>query len=106
MSKVLAGIPGVLCDIDDILISGSRLQEVLECIHAAGLTLNKQKCEFSRDYLSFLGHIIDNNGISPDPEKTAAINEMETPQTPTELRRFMGMVNQLGKFTPHIAQAH
>ena len=60
MSKVLAGILGVLCHIDDILISGSnqqehdaRLQEVLERIQAAGLTLNEQKCEFSRDHLTF-----------------------------------------------------
>ena len=54
--------------------------------------------------LKFLGHIISKNGISPDPEKTKAVKEMEAPTNVTELRRFMGIVNQLGKFSPRIAQ--
>ena len=42
-------------------------------------------------------------GIRPDPQKTSAIEEMETPHNITDLRRFMGMTNQLGKFSPNIA---
>ena len=56
----------------------------------------------SRKFI-FLGHRINRNGVAPDPNKTAAILKMETPKTVSELRRFMGMVNQLGKFSPHIA---
>ena len=37
-------------------------------------------------------------------ENTAAVREMNAPTSVTELRRFMGMVNQLGKFTPNLAQ--
>ena len=41
----------------------------------------------------------------PDPAKTSvAVAEMERPQSITELRRFMGMVNWLGKFTPNMAE--
>ena len=36
--------------------------------------------------------------------KTAAIELMESPKSVTKLRRFLGMVNQLGKFSPHIAE--
>ena len=36
--------------------------------------------------------------------KTAAIKEMPPPKTVSELRRFMGMINQLGKFSPNIAE--
>ena len=67
------------------------------------MTLNKEKCKFNQESLYFLGHRIDRNGVSPDPNKTAAILKMETPKTVSELRRFMGMVNQLGKCSPHIA---
>ena len=42
--------------------------------------------------------------ISLDPLKTAAIKEMPPPKTVSELRRFMGMINQLGKFSPNIAE--
>ena len=67
------------------------------------MTRNKEKCEFNQESLYFLGHRIDRNGVAPDPNKTAAILKMETPKTVSELRRFMGIVNQLGKFSPHIA---
>ena len=52
------------------------------------------------DVTTFLGHVIDEHGASPDPSKTKAVAEMETPKSFSELRRFMGMTNQLGKFTP------
>ena len=75
----------------------------LERIAAAGATLNPEKCEFERNKLKFLGHLIDGNGIQVDPDKTSAISEMKPPNNVSELRRFMGMVNQLGKFSPNLA---
>ena len=75
----------------------------LEKIQPAGVTLNKDKCEFNKTSLTFLGHIIDGKGGSPDPQKTDAISKMASSKCTTELRRFMGMVNQLGKFSPRIA---
>ena len=111
MNEVLSDLPGVLCHIDDILIFGntpdehdSRLQAALERIKAAGITLNGEKCKFSQPRITFLGHVIDKQGISPDPRKTAAISAMKPPSSITELRRFMGMVNQMSKFSPNIAQ--
>ncbi len=51
-----------------------------------------------------LGHIIDSEGTSPDPKRTDAIRKMPPPASLTELRRFMGIVNQLNKFSPKIAE--
>jgi len=62
------------------------------------------KCEFNKISLTFLGHTIDEKGISPDPQKTTAISKMAPPKSTTELRHFMEMVNQLGKFSPQIAE--
>ena len=110
MSTILDGLAGVLCLMDDILIFGkdqkehdTRLTAALEKIQAAGVTLNKDKCEFNKTSLTFLGHTIDEKGISPDPQKTDAISKMASPKSMTELRRFVGMANQLGKFSPRIA---
>ena len=96
---------------DDVLVFGNNqadhdanLLAALKRIKAAGATLNPQKCEFSKSSISFLGHRIDETGIKADPNKTTAVREMQPPTTVSELRRFMGMVNQLGKFTPHLAQ--
>ena len=111
MSELLTGLQGVQCQMDDILVFGkdeaehdSRLQAVLQRIEDAGVTLNPEKCEFKKKELTFLGHIIDPEGIRADPEKTVAIRKMHPPTSVPELRRFMGMVNQLGKFTPNLAQ--
>ena len=65
---------------DDILVFGkskeehdNRLARVLRNIHEAGLTFNKEKCEFCKAELVFLGHVINQDGISADPLKTEAI---------------------------------
>ena len=39
-----------------------------------------------------------------DTEKTKAITEMKPPASVSELRRFMGMINQMGKFSPNLAE--
>ena len=38
------------------------------------------------------------------PEKTSAIESLSSPSNITELRRFLGMANQMGKFSPNLAQ--
>ena len=111
MSELLAGLKGVQCLMDDILVIGKdqaehnqRLEAVLRRIEEAGVTLNQQKCEFSKDKLTFLGHVIDTEGVRADPEKSKAIRNMSPPTSVQELRRFLGMANQLGKFTPNLAE--
>ncbi|KAK3098958.1 hypothetical protein FSP39_024697 [Pinctada imbricata] len=110
MSEEVAGLPGVLCHMDDILISGknqeehdNNLERVLQKIEAAGLTLN-DKCVFSAESIKYLGHIIDRNGIRADPDKVRAINDMRAPTNVSELCRFLGMVNQLSKLMPNLAE--
>ena len=50
----------------------------------AGLTLNKEKCVFGVDKVKYLGHVVDQEGIRADPDKTAAIQEMRP------LTKFIG----------------
>jgi len=111
MSEILDNISGVVCHVEDVLVSGKDQEEynnhlhvVLQKIQAVGLALNKDRCQFSRSQIIFSGHVTDANGVSPDLRKTDAIRKMKSPTTATELRRLMGMVNQLNKFSPHIAK--
>ena len=99
MSSILDGIEGVLCLMDDILIHGRtqeehdvRLHQTLKKIQAAGLTLNNV---FSKISVKFLGQVIDSDGIRPDPDKIKAIHDVQEPQNVSDIRRFLGMVNQL-----------
>lgn len=52
-----------------------------------------------------MGHVIDQEGIKPDPEKVQAIHEMGEPKSLSDLRRFLGMCDQLSKFSPELADA-
>ena len=110
MSKILSGLQGVVSHMDDVLIFGqdktehdNRLTAVLTTRQSARVTLNKDKCLFGQDRLTFLGHVIDKNGISADPDKMTALTKMKSPDNVSELRRFLGMANQLGKFSPNLA---
>ena len=96
MQKILEGVEGIVCQMDDILVHGSdqyqhdeRLREVLRKLQIAGVTLNDSKCEFNKKRLTFLGHVIDEAGIHADPEKSRAILSFPTPTSRTELRRFL-----------------
>ena len=111
MNSMLEGLPGVVCHIDDILIYGKDLQEhnerltsTLKAIQQAGLTLNREKCQFNKSSLSFLGYIVSSQGISPDPQKTRAITDMKPPTTVTQMKRFFGMITQMNRFSPTIAE--
>jgi len=80
-----------------------RLNAVLKTLQDANVTLNEEKCEFSKDNVKFLGHIVGKDGIKIDPSKVTAIREMKEPSDVSELRRFLGMINQVGKYIPKLA---
>ena len=58
---------------------------------------------FSRERITFLGQIIDGSGIHPDPNKVSAIENVGVPGNVSDIRRFLGMTNQLSKFIPNLA---
>ena len=80
-----------------------RVRATLQSIQDAGLTLNEKKCEFGKESIKFLAHVIHRQGIHVDPDKSIAIAEFPTPRNITELQRFLGMVNHVGKFIPSLA---
>ena len=63
-----------------------------------GLQLNVEKCEYHQRELKFLDHIISQHGVNPDPEKMDNIKKMAEPKDIPELRRFLGMVQCLGRY--------
>ena len=68
------------------------------------MTLNLNKCRFSTDRVKFLGHVISFSEIEADPDKLQAIANLPPPQNVQEVRTFLGMVNQLSKFSEHLAE--
>ena len=111
VSSVVFDIEGSANSQDDIVIwektlaeHSNRLRKVLLKVRESGLRLNKNKCQFCKNSIVFLGHIISSEGIKVDPSKTDAITKMSVTQSLTELQRFLGMVNYLSKFIPNLAE--
>ena len=97
--------------LDDILVHGKNQQEhdhrlhlVLQRLQSSGMTLNREKCQFSCHKVQFLGQILDRSGVRPDPYKIKGILDAPTPQNVGDVRRLLGAVNQMSKFSPHLAQ--
>ncbi|UYV66867.1 K02A2.6-like, partial [Cordylochernes scorpioides] len=54
--------------------------------------------------INFLGHILDEDGIRPDPAKIEAVTKMPAPTDVHGVRRFLGMVNHLGRFVENLSE--
>ena len=93
---------GVVCHMDDILVHARTheehrqcLQKVLLCLHESTLNLNAEKCQ--RTEVKFLGQIIDDNGIRPDPGKIAAMQNVSEPKCVCDVHRFLQCASYLSK---------
>eukprot|EP00731_Ephydatia_muelleri_P013808 Em0007g1118a len=110
MHQSFRDLPGVETDIDDILVWGhtevdhnQRLKAVLQRCKEVNLTLNRDKCPFGMSQVTYLGHVINTQGISPDPERVRAITEMPPPQDKKGVERLLGVLNYVAKFIPDMS---
>ncbi|UYV66132.1 K02A2.6-like, partial [Cordylochernes scorpioides] len=111
MDRVLSGIGGVICYIDDVLIATASIEEhlaLLKTIFARlakyNIKLKKEKCLFLQKEIEYLGHLVTEEGIRPLDHKVQAIQKAKTPTNISELRSFLGLVNFYGKFIPNLPE--
>ena len=91
--------------LDDIIVMGSsfdehldRLDEVLTRLTDAGLKLKPSKCHLFRSEVAYLGHVVSESGIKPDPEKVRRVQEWPTPTSITDVRSFLGLCSYYRRF--------
>ena len=70
MDSILQGLSGVVCYIDDILVTGANTEEhlanlgkVFFRLREYGLRLNLDKCRFLEESVEYLGYVINKEGI-------------------------------------------
>ena len=69
------------------------------------MTLNPDKCSFSEEEVEFCGYKTGQAGYTADDKKVRAIAEFTQPSCITDLRSFLGLVNQLGDFARDVSVA-
>ena len=101
----------LLIYLDDILIFGRTFEEMIESLDMVlsrltkyNLKVKPEKCQLFHKQLRYLGHLVSQEGISPNPEKTRVIEDWQTPKTETELRQFLGLASYYRRFVPGFAK--
>ena len=91
--------------LDDIIIFSTtfeehveRLQAVFERLQENNLKLKPSKCKLFRSKVSYLGHVVSQEGIHTDPSKIEAIKDWPVPKTTKDVRRFLGFSGYYCRF--------
>ncbi|GJP38824.1 hypothetical protein CLOM_g23232 [Closterium sp. NIES-68] len=100
----------VIVYLDDILIYSTTREQHLKDLEAVFSLLQQHrlitkgsKCEFLKQELEFLGHVISIDGVKIDPKKIATIQDWKPPANLRELQSFLGFVNYVRQFIPNMA---
>jgi hypothetical protein len=112
MEMVLRGLQWTHCQVylDDVIVFGQTFEEALanlrlvfERFRVAHLIMKPKKCELFRKSVSFLGHIVSEEGVSCDPAKIEVIKDWKHPRDLHEVRQFLGFATYYRAFVPHFS---
>ncbi len=102
MERLLQGLVWTCClvYINDIIVYSCMFDEhlhdlayVFEHLRQGNMYLKPAKCAFFQKELPFLGHILMDDGLSPDLAKVAAVRKVRVPQSLTDMQGFLGLAN-------------
>lgn len=95
----------VLVFFDDILVYSGSLQQhrehlavVMGILQENQLYANWKKCDFGKEEVAYLGHIISAKGVAMDQSKVQAMLAWPTPKTLRDLRGFLGLTGYYRRF--------
>lgn len=107
MNNILKDYIGTICYVylDDIVIVGRNLKEhlqnlilILKRLSQFNLKIQLDKCEFLKKETEFLGHIISEDGVKPNPDKIEKILNWPIPKTDTQIKQFLGLAGYYRRF--------
>ena len=86
-----------------ILSHDAALIALLDRCREINLKLNRKKLKLKLKSIGYMGHILSQRGLSPDPDKIKALTDMPKPTDVQGIQRLIGMVTYLAKFLPQLS---
>ena len=80
------------------------IHQVLEKLETHDLYLKPEKCEFLKREIEYLGVIVGNGVLKMNPKKLESIKNWAVPNSPTEIRKFLGFTGYYRYFVPNYSQ--
>src|SRR5580693_9582246 len=80
------------------------IHQVLDKLETNDLYLKPKKCEFLKREIDYLGVIVGNNALKMDPKKLQGVADWKTPQTPTDIQKFLGFTGYYRFFIPNYSK--
>ena len=106
-----SSIPKLAKVVDDCLLYDvsfqthvSHVRDILVCARKQASRPSAKKFCFCLSEADFCGYTVSPTGWTMHPSKTSAIREFPLPVNRTDLRSFLGLVNQFSEFTSHLAE--
>ncbi len=97
--------------LDDVIIFSKtiddhieHLEVVFDLLRQEGLKIKLEKCTFLQKEVEYLGYIITDSGLKPDPKKQEAINKYPVPRNVDQVRSFLGLAGYYRKFVKNYAE--
>ncbi|XP_062537716.1 uncharacterized protein LOC134206052 [Armigeres subalbatus] len=102
---ILSECEGTVNYLDDVMVFGQtieehdrNLQKVLKKLEDHNVMINQDKCFFGKEIVKFLGFKVTNEGWQVESEKISAIQDARRPETPAEVKSFLGLVTFIDRF--------
>jgi len=115
--EVLEGLEGVTVIADDILVYGvgdtyeeaeqdhdAKLLKLFERSRQVNLKFNRRKMKLKQKSVPYMGNVLTDQGLKPDPSKVEAILEMPPPVDKQGVQRILGSVTYLSRFMPNLTK--
>ena len=80
-----------------------NLEKIFRKLREYGLKMKREKCNFFKKHLQFIGHLVSEEGFKLLPEKIKSIKKMPQPKTAKEVKQFLGLAGYYRKFVPRFA---
>ena len=101
-TEVLKGLIHCICEsyLDDILTTGtseaelvSNLRQIFLRFRAFNITLNPKKCRFGLTEVEYVGHVINEKGLTFTRNKIDSVINFPKPRTQKDMKQFLGLAN-------------